>query len=148
MKDNEFVGLSKVNLSNFKSIKSSPKEIIDLLPLTILCGENSSGKSSVLHSILLQLQSLSLEKVSDSQFPLNGNLIKLNNFQSILHGLDSEENMEIGLEFNALWGNNMQWAPVFRKMNNIKFDLKLLPVSVDNTMNAFTELQISCGGGS
>ena len=106
--ENDFVG-SKLNLSNFKSIKSSSSEEIELAPLTLLCGENSSGKSTVLHSILLQLQALSSEKLSSNTFPLNGNLIKLNDYKSILHASNLEDNedetgMEMGMIINTLKG--------------------------------------------
>ena len=105
--ENDFVGLSKLNLSNFKSIKSSSSEEIELAPLTLLCGENSSGKSTVLHSILLQLQALSSRKISSNTFPLNGNLIKLNDYKSILHASNLEDNedktdMEMGMIINTL----------------------------------------------
>ena len=79
-------GISRIRLSNFKSIDmlDNPMEI-ELSDLTLLCGENSSGKSTLLHSILLSLQALNSDKNSDSTFPLNGNIIKLNDVQDIIH---------------------------------------------------------------
>ena len=40
------LGLSKVRIQNFKSISTDKSQEIQIGPLTILCGENSSGKSS------------------------------------------------------------------------------------------------------
>jgi len=79
-------GISRIRLSNFKSIDmlDNPMEI-ELSDLTLLCGENSSGKSTLLHSILLSLQALNSDKNSDSTFPLNGNIIKLNDVKDIIH---------------------------------------------------------------
>ena len=91
----EHYGITNVRLSNFKSIKQTeePQEI-KLAPLTLLCGENSSGKSSLLHSILLLTQAISSNKESNDTFPLNGNLIKLNEFKNILHHNDLQNNSE------------------------------------------------------
>lgn len=141
MNESNFVGIGKVQLSNFKSIKREPIEEIELAPLTLLCGENSSGKSTVLHSILLQLQSLSLNKTSSGVLPFNGSLIKLNSFLNILHSQDAnpvdyslEEilnseafEMNIGISFNTFHGNNMKISPFFRQLNNFKINLQLKP---------------------
>ena len=48
--------LTRIGLRNFKSIKSLP--VIDLEPLTIISGANSSGKTALLQSILLLSQTL------------------------------------------------------------------------------------------
>ncbi len=140
--ENDFVGLSKLNLSNFKSIKSSSSEEIELAPLTLLCGENSSGKSTVLHSILLQLQALSSEKLSSNTFPLNGNLIKLNDYKSILHASNLEDNedetgMEMGMIINTLKGNTSYFTPSYKLMNNLKVNLHLIPEESDGIFSAF-----------
>ncbi len=143
MNESDFVGIGKIQLSNFKSIKREPIEEIELAPLTLLCGENSSGKSTVLHSILLQLQSLSLDKTSRGILPFNGSLIKLNSFMNILHAIDdfppgnsfeevlnSEDfEMNLGISFNTFYGNNMKMAPYFRQLNNFKINLHLKPES-------------------
>lgn len=47
--------LKSVQLDNFKAFSNSG--LIDIKPLTILCGTNSSGKSSILKSLLLLKQS-------------------------------------------------------------------------------------------
>ncbi len=140
--ENDFVGLSKLNLSNFKSIKSSPREEIELAPLTLLCGENSSGKSTVLHSILLQLQNLSSEKLSSNTFPLNGNLIKLNDYKSILHAsnlkdIEDETDMEMGIIFNTLKGNPSYFTPSYKLMNNLKVNFHLIPEESEGIFSAF-----------
>ncbi|WP_142976078.1 AAA family ATPase, partial [Klebsiella pneumoniae] len=49
--------LTELNIKNFKSIKMS--QPIDLNRFSILCGSNSSGKSSLIQVILLICQSFS-----------------------------------------------------------------------------------------
>ena len=104
----EHYGITNVRLSNFKSIKQTeePQEI-KLAPLTLLCGENSSGKSSLLHSILLLTQAISSNKESNDTFPLNGNLIKLNEFKNILHHNDLQNNSEYGEYIDNLYKSFM-----------------------------------------
>ena len=43
--------LTAINLSNFKAFAKSQR--IPIRPLTLIYGANSSGKSSIIHSLLL-----------------------------------------------------------------------------------------------
>tara|TARA_A100001015_G_C15028292_1_gene731724 strand:+ start:864 stop:2957 length:2094 start_codon:yes stop_codon:yes gene_type:complete len=127
-----FYGINKLRLSNFKSIEpSSPMQEINFSPLTLICGENSSGKSTVLQSILSVVQSTSSEIESDSVFSLNGKIIKLNNFESILHALSNEKNVEIGLDFKTY--QESRRGP----MTDVKFDINLTAVLEDELVSAF-----------
>ncbi len=57
------------SLKNFKSFKDT--EYINIKPLTILCGVNNSGKSSLIQSLLLLSQSIShVKEVSELPFSL------------------------------------------------------------------------------
>lgn len=47
--------LKSISLENYKCFKD--KTTIDIAPLTVLCGVNSSGKSSILKSLLMLKQS-------------------------------------------------------------------------------------------
>ena len=52
-------GITKIVISSFKSI--AEESVIDIRPLTILAGANSSGKSSIMQPLLLLKQTLELE---------------------------------------------------------------------------------------
>ena len=71
--------ISKVSLSNFKSVVDQE---VDLGRLTLLVGENSSGKSSILQVLRLLQQSLQSESVGD-RFPLNGDFIRMGTIEDI-----------------------------------------------------------------
>jgi predicted ATPase len=62
--------LISFSLSNFKGFKKLEK--IDLKPLTIICGANNSGKSSIIQSLLLMKQSTIANRTAslDTQEPL------------------------------------------------------------------------------
>ena len=78
----ENVFIKKWKIANFKSYQK-PIEI-DMAPLTLLCGPNSSGKSTIIQSILLITQTF---LNYDSQIPLlfNGVLQNLGTFQRIMN---------------------------------------------------------------
>lgn len=59
--------LSKIDLKNFKSYNDSS---IELYPITVLCGGNSSGKTSIIKSILMMKQSF--EATGNNYFLING----------------------------------------------------------------------------
>ena len=61
-------------LGNFKSLARTTD--IPLRGLTVLAGANSSGKSSLIQSILLVAQTLS-SKVRQRHLVLNGEFVKL-----------------------------------------------------------------------
>lgn len=72
--------ITKWNVSNFKSIQDMPD--LELGPLTIFAGANSSGKSTFIQSILLVAQTLS-HKVSSRSVVLNGALTSLGQFDDL-----------------------------------------------------------------
>ena len=65
--------LSQIRLKNFKSVKEAK---VDLKMLTVVVGKNSSGKSTLLQSILVLSQAVS-KRGRTRDFPLNGEFVKL-----------------------------------------------------------------------
>ena len=66
--------ISRIKLTNFKCF-----ELVDLnvSPLTLFCGVNGAGKSSVIQALLLLRQSLKSGELQQNKLNLNGNLIEL-----------------------------------------------------------------------
>jgi len=46
----EFTGINRIGISGYKSIKD---ESLEILPITVFAGANSTGKSSVMRPLLL-----------------------------------------------------------------------------------------------
>ncbi|HQI26441.1 MAG TPA: DUF3696 domain-containing protein [Sedimentisphaerales bacterium] len=85
--------ITKWSVSNFKSIaKERP---LDLAPLTIFAGPNSSGKSTVLQSLLLISQTLA-HKVSSRSVVLNGTLTRLGEFDDLKSSGSEIDQITIG----------------------------------------------------
>ena len=72
--------LANWTLENFKSVGT--KLTLPLSPITVLVGANSSGKSSIIQSILLIKQTLRYA-ATDRAIALNGPLLKLGNYQDV-----------------------------------------------------------------
>ncbi|UXA14088.1 DUF3696 domain-containing protein [Mycobacterium sp. SMC-8] len=71
--EDAYITLKAWRLSNFKSVKDAE---VDLLPLTVLVGANSAGKSTLIQSILATSQAAAASPSGD-RFPLNGTTIRL-----------------------------------------------------------------------
>src|SRR5260370_12867699 len=79
-------------IRNFKSIS---KADVNLAPLTLVMGSNSSGKSSLIQSILLLVQAAQGRQLADS-VPLNGPIVSLGRFDDVLSKWSSRRQIEIG----------------------------------------------------
>ena len=85
--------LTKWILGNFKAV--ADKTTINLAPLTVLAGANSSGKSTILQSILLLSQTLRAS-ASQQSLIMNGEYVRLGYLADVVHaGLDDSP-LEIG----------------------------------------------------
>lgn len=81
--------ITKWKVFNFKSIREETE--LDLGPLTIFAGANSSGKSTFIQSILLVAQTLA-HKVGSRSVVLNGALTSLGQFDDLKsNGGESEQ---------------------------------------------------------
>ena len=79
--------IGRWELRNFQAIQEV--ETLDLKPLTIFSGPNSSGKSAIIKSLLMVAQSLDSE-AREVPLVLNGKYTALGDFDHILHQKPSE----------------------------------------------------------
>ena len=73
--------LKSVSFENYKCFKA--RTTIELAPLTLLCGVNSSGKSSIINSLLMLKQSYENSAI-ENKMELNGKYIKSGSFDDII----------------------------------------------------------------
>jgi predicted ATPase len=85
--------ITKWRISNFKSIREATE--LDLEPLTIFAGANSSGKSTFIQSVLLIAQTLA-HKVGSRSVVLNGAFTSLGQFDDLRSNDSSSEQITIG----------------------------------------------------
>ncbi len=107
--------ITKWKVSNFKSIQEGTPEI-DLGPLTIFAGANSSGKSTFIQSILLIAQTLS-HKVGSRSVVLNGAFTSLGQFDDLKSNAGLSDQITIKCtcrplsDQDAAIGRRSQFAP-------------------------------------
>lgn len=87
--------LKSWSIENFKSIVDSGK--LQLAPVTVLAGLNSSGKSSFLQSILMISQTLGSRVLERPLLP-NGAIIQLGTFDDILNENTNSRSLKISFE--------------------------------------------------
>lgn len=87
--------LKSLLIKNFKSVGELSK--VDFENLTLLCGENSSGKSTIINSLLLLSQNYhQYYQPTTSSFPINGVVQQLGSISSIKN---KNNNSEISIGF-------------------------------------------------
>ena len=94
--------LKKWTVENFKSIYESTP--IELAPLTIFAGANSSGKSTIIQSILLTAQTLQ-SPVHSKSVVLNGHIIRLGIFNDVVSNTRDHDSISIGFIMSPLEGD-------------------------------------------
>lgn len=96
--------IRSLSLQNFKSITNDVP--LRLNNLSMICGSNSSGKSSVIQALLMLTQTFS-SRYFKSSVSLNGRLVRLGAFSDILDYATKDNfiNLEIKMEFtqSKLW---------------------------------------------
>lgn len=85
--------INKWILDNFKSIDKEKN--LEFRPLTIFTGANSSGKSTVLQSILLLTQTLQNQIYSRS-IVLNGSIKRFGSYDDVVYRRDCTKDIKIG----------------------------------------------------
>jgi predicted ATPase len=103
--------IKRLALKNFKCFKEVD---ISFSKITLLTGENSSGKSSLIYGILAPLQSVSL---NGNSFPLylslNGNYVNMGGFEEVSFNHSLKNNLEIDLNFafgGRVYKFNTSWC--------------------------------------
>jgi predicted ATPase len=91
--------IKKWSLKNFKSIQTLDN--LEFAPLTIFAGANSSGKSTILQSILLTAQTLQ-NSINDKSIILNGHIAKFGTFNDLLTNNAKDQNIQIGFRLLPL----------------------------------------------
>mgnify|MGYP001232839515 CR=1 FL=1 len=91
--------LTRYWIKNFKSF--ADVEPVRLSPITLVVGQNSSGKSSIIQSLLMLKQSLDPASNQTGRPVFRGNAVDLGSFVSAVHRHDKNRTMTVGLEFSV-----------------------------------------------
>ena len=91
--------ISSISIGNFKAF--ADKQTLPIKPITLIFGANSSGKSSIIHSLLLTNEILTEEKLNlDIQYTkLGGESVDLGGFRQFVNRRDISKNVFLEIEF-------------------------------------------------
>jgi AAA15 family ATPase/GTPase len=107
-----------IQITNFKAFQETGE--ITLTPITVLCGPNSAGKSSIIQALLMIRQSMletqSSVPSSDERQPLilNGQLTKLGSWSNVIHGKNINDTLSISISTK---GQLAEWHAHRREHN-------------------------------
>ena len=134
------------SLSNFKGFKEL--QSVNLKPLTVICGTNNSGKSSLIQSLLLMKQSNPTKNLPNTygQLPLtfNGSYVQLGSFLDVVynHSNDEEivlkwkvenEKIKPWLGFHIRdYSINSELTVKIKNIKNIEIEKSLAQIEVNN----------------
>jgi len=99
--------IRKITINNFKCFK---KAEISFSELTVLCGLNGMGKSSVIQAILMLRQSWGNEMLQRNEVMLNGELIHLGQGKDVLYEGADEDVLRIEIEESAVTDVRMTYV--------------------------------------
>src|ERR1039458_9153346 len=81
-------GITRIAVTGFKSLAT--KTDVEIRPLTVLAGANSSGKSSLMQPLLLMKQTFDNERLPPGPFWLRGEQIGFDSADQFLSRASSE----------------------------------------------------------
>lgn len=88
--------LNRIGLKNFKAFREMD---LALKPITVLAGANSSGKSSIIHALLLLKQTL--EGRRNRPLALHGEFLDFSRYDEIVFGKHEDESVTFSLELTS-----------------------------------------------
>ena len=93
--------IEKLILENFKGVKD--RQELEIKPITIFCGPNSSGKSSCIHALAALAQTM---KLSNTQVPIvlddEFAQIHLGRFMDVVHSRSIDDSFRIGVGLDSV----------------------------------------------
>jgi energy-coupling factor transporter ATP-binding protein EcfA2 len=101
--------LRRIELRDFKSVAEAS---VDLRPLTVVVGANSSGKSTLLQSILALTQAVRSD-IMTPEFPLNGEFVRLGTFYETKNFLSKQPDTPMSVAFDLVDTFRSDWDPDF-----------------------------------
>jgi AAA15 family ATPase/GTPase len=92
--------IKEIQLKNFKAFGEA-EVTATFAPITLICGQNSAGKSSLIQSLLMLAQTMQSgdSNSESSDLVTNGKYIDLGNFNSLINNHDATKKLGVTIKF-------------------------------------------------
>ncbi|MBL8161508.1 MAG: AAA family ATPase [Anaerolineae bacterium] len=116
-------GITGITISGFKSLREESH--IDVRPLTILAGANSSGKSSIMQPLLLMKQTLEMSH-DPGTFRLDGENIRFTSVEQFLLPSDGKtyQNFVIGIQVDNTSALTCNYRKVAKNIEVTRMEIR------------------------
>jgi len=91
--------LTALQLANFKAFAAAQR--VPIRPLTLIFGPNSSGKSSIIHSLVLVRHAMETGELDVHRTHVGGEAVDLGGFRQYIHRRDPSRRMEWSVELDT-----------------------------------------------
>ena len=112
--------LTAIRVGNFKAFADAQK--IPVRPLTLIYGANSSGKSSILHALILARHAMETGDLDVHRTNVGGEAVDLGGFRQFIHRRDVSQRME--------WSAELDTACVTGRLAELLAPVKRLTISL------------------
>lgn len=128
---------TEIGIENFKAFGKMQR--IPLKPITLIYGPNSSGKSSLLQSLLLFKQTL--EEGSEEVVLLpKGSLVDLGSVSEFIHKHNWKKDFKLSLSFNNLWSDGWMYKSSFTENDQLTMEFSFFSERIHkNTTQIFVK---------
>jgi predicted ATPase len=130
--------LDNITLENFKGFKKLDN--LKIKPITILCGTNSCGKTSILQSILLLKQTLE-SKNPNQTLLLNGRFVKLGYFKDLIYKKDTSNQVIFDVCFKI--PKDIHKTRDKRRQSSIIFLRELFGLTISKDVSYFIDYKVT-----
>ena len=120
--------LTAIRVGNFKAFAETQK--IPVRPLTLIYGANSSGKSSIIHSLIFAQHAQESGDLNVSRTKIGGEAVDLGGFKQFVHRRDVTRRIEWSMEMDADAFTGIE-AEVFRSVKHLMVSVSL-GLTLDN----------------
>ena len=131
--------INKYSIENFKAFRD--KQEINISPITMIYGQNSSGKSSIMQSLRLLAKSFQTNRFSNvAALSLStDSSIDLGSYEFFVHGQNSDEEISFGFDYSEPVYKNRNFSTYISGWNGCKISLRF---SKDGLAKLITESKI------
>ena len=122
--------ISAINIGNFKAFAEVQR--IPIRPLTLIYGANSSGKSSIIHSIVLARHAMETGNLDIHRTNIGGEAVDLGGFRQYVHRREVNLRMEWSAELDTT-GFKGRLAELFAPVSSVRVSIEIGIPQIEET---------------